>query len=127
VSYRIAWLIKHKLLHSMALAESKRQHSGRVELDDAYIDGETSGGNTGRGSKKKVPFVVAVQTTEGAFAHLALSAATLWSPLGLGPGLATLPRASWPPSVRPPRLGAPSNAALATRPAACMAVYPEAH
>ena len=52
VSYRTAWLIKHKLLQAMALAESERQL-------------------TGRGSETKVPFVVAVQTTEDGHAHLA--------------------------------------------------------
>ena len=36
---------------------------GRVELDDAYLCGERSGGRAGRGSENKVPFVAAVQTT----------------------------------------------------------------
>ena len=47
VSYRTAWLIKHELLQAMVLAEADRQL-------------------TGRGSENKVPFVVAVQTTEAA-------------------------------------------------------------
>ena len=34
-----------------------------MEIDDAYLGGGRSGGNTGRGSKNKVPFVGAVQTT----------------------------------------------------------------
>ena len=71
VSYRTAWLVKHKLLQAMALAESDRQLSGRVEVDDAYLGGERSGGKAGRGSENKVPFVVAVQTTEDGRAHLA--------------------------------------------------------
>ena len=71
VSYRTAWLVKHKLLQAMALAESERQLTGRVEVDDAYLGGERSGGKTGRGSENKVPFVVAVQTTEDGRAHLA--------------------------------------------------------
>ncbi len=71
VSYRTAWLIKHKLLQAMVLAESKRQLTGRVEVDDAYLGGERSGGKAGRGSENKVPFVVAVQTTEDGRAHLA--------------------------------------------------------
>jgi transposase-like protein len=33
VSYRTAWLIKHKLLQAMDLAESERQLTGRVEVD----------------------------------------------------------------------------------------------
>lgn len=71
VSYRTAWLVKHKLLQAMALAESDRQLTGRVEVDDAYLGGERSGGKAGRGSENKVPFVVAVQTTEDGGAHLA--------------------------------------------------------
>lgn len=71
VSYRTAWLLKHKLLQAMALAESDRQLTGRVELDDAYLGGERSGGKAGRGSENKVPFVVAVQTTEDGRPHLA--------------------------------------------------------
>lgn len=71
VSYRSAWLMKHKLLQAMVLAESDRQLSGRVEIDDAYLGGERSGGKAGRGSENKVPFVAAVQTTEDGKADLA--------------------------------------------------------
>ena len=71
VCYRTAWLIKHKLLQAMVLAESERQLSGRVEVDDAYLGGQRSGGKAGRGSENKVPFVAAVQTTEDGRADLA--------------------------------------------------------
>ena len=71
VCYRTAWLVKHKLLEAMRLAESDRQLSGRVEIDDAYLGGERSGGKAGRGSENKVPFVAAVQTTESGAPHLA--------------------------------------------------------
>jgi ribosomal protein L37AE/L43A len=71
VCYRTAWLVKHKLMEAMRLAESERQLSGRVEIDDAYLGGERSGGKAGRGSENKVPFVAAVQTTEGGLPHLA--------------------------------------------------------
>lgn len=64
VSYPSAWLLKHKLMEVMRLREAARQLSGRVELDDAYLGGERSGGKAGRGSENKVPFVAAVQTTE---------------------------------------------------------------
>jgi hypothetical protein len=43
--------------------KTDRQLDGRVEIDDAYLGGERSGGKTGRGSENKVPFVAAVQTT----------------------------------------------------------------
>jgi ribosomal protein L37AE/L43A len=71
VCYRTAWLVKHKILEAMRLAESDRQLTGRVEIDDAYLGGERSGGKTGRGSENKVPFVAAVQTTETGLPHLA--------------------------------------------------------
>ena len=63
VCYKTAWLIKHKLMEVMRVREDGRQLDGRVEIDDAYLGGERSGGKTGRGSENKVPFVAAVQTT----------------------------------------------------------------
>jgi ribosomal protein L37AE/L43A len=63
VSYRSAWLMKHKILEAMRLAEQDRRLDGRVEIDDAYLGGEFNGGSPGRGSDNKVPFVAAVQTT----------------------------------------------------------------
>ena len=63
VSYRSAWLMKHKILEAMRLAEDERRLDGRVELDDAYLGGEASGGKTGRGAPHKTPFLAAVQTT----------------------------------------------------------------
>jgi len=71
VCYRTAWLIKHKLLEAMRLVEADRQLTGRVEIDDAYLGGQRSGGKTGRGSENKVPFVAAVQTTQDGQPHLA--------------------------------------------------------
>jgi len=62
VSYPTAWLLKHKLTEAMYLAEQSRQLHGRVEMDDAFLGGERSGGKPGRGSENKTPFVVAVQT-----------------------------------------------------------------
>lgn len=67
VSYRSAWLLKHKLMEGMRRREERRELDGRVEMDDAYLGGQRSGGKTGRGSENKVPIVAAVQTTaEGA-------------------------------------------------------------
>ncbi|MGH8866146.1 MAG: IS1595 family transposase [Burkholderiales bacterium] len=63
VCYKTAWLVKHKLMEVMRLREDSRQLDGRVEIDDAYLGGERSGGKSGRGSENKVPFIAAVQTT----------------------------------------------------------------
>jgi ribosomal protein L37AE/L43A len=65
VCYKTAWLLKHKLMEVMRLREEPRQLTGRVEIDDAYLGGERPGGKPGRGSENKVPFLAAVQTTEG--------------------------------------------------------------
>jgi hypothetical protein len=70
VSYPTAWLVKHKLMEVMRLREEGRRLTGRVEIDDAYLGGELSGGKAGRGSPNKVEFVAAVQTTESGEAVL---------------------------------------------------------
>jgi ribosomal protein L37AE/L43A len=70
VSYPSAWLIKHKLMEVMRQREQGRRLTGRVEIDDAYLGGRHSGGKTGRGSENKVPFVIALQTTEDFKPHL---------------------------------------------------------
>ena len=71
VCYKTAWLVKHKLMEVMRLREDGRQLTGRVEIDDAYLGGQRSGGKVGRGSENKVSFVAAVQTTEDGRAELA--------------------------------------------------------
>ena len=65
VSYKSAWLIKHKLLQTMLLREAPRRLQGRVEIDDAYLGGERAGNiNGGFGAYNKSAFVAAVQTSE---------------------------------------------------------------
>jgi len=63
VRYKAAWLMKQKLLQVMAEREDCRILDGRIELDDAYLGGQRPG-KPGRGSQNKIPFVVAVQTTD---------------------------------------------------------------
>lgn len=65
VAWRTAWLLKHKLMEAMANRENARQLGHVVEIDDAYLGGERTGGKRGRGSENKVPFVAAVETREG--------------------------------------------------------------
>lgn len=64
VRYKTAWLLKHKLMQVMSVREASRRLDGRVEIDDAYLGGELSGGKSGRGSQNKVSFIAAVQTTD---------------------------------------------------------------
>jgi transposase-like protein len=64
VKQATAWLMKHKLMQAMHLREAhKPKLAGRIELDDAYLGGERSGGKRGRGAAGKTPFVAAVETT----------------------------------------------------------------
>ena len=55
--------MKQKLMQVMLERDQKKPLSGFIELDDAYLGGESSGGKTGRGSENKTPFIAAVQTT----------------------------------------------------------------
>jgi len=64
VSYPTAWLIQHKLMQAMAEREDQYLLSGHVQIDDAYLGGERSGGKAGRGSENKIPFVAAVSVDE---------------------------------------------------------------
>ncbi len=60
VSYRTAWLLQHKLMSAMSERDAAYPLSGHVDIDDAYLGGELSGGKVGRGSENKVPFVAAL-------------------------------------------------------------------
>lgn len=64
VSYPTAWLIHHKLMQAMADREGRYRLDGQVQIDDAYLGGERSGGKAGRGSENKIPFVVAVSLSD---------------------------------------------------------------
>jgi hypothetical protein len=64
VSYPTAWLIHHKLMQAMAEREARDVLDGQVQVDDAYLGGERSGGKAGRGSENKVPFVAAVSLSD---------------------------------------------------------------
>src|SRR6476646_9605263 len=57
-----AWKIKTKLAEVMRAVGDEEKLAGRIEMDDASLGGERSGGKTGRGSPGKRPFIVAVQT-----------------------------------------------------------------
>jgi hypothetical protein len=63
VTQTTAWKIKHKLAQVMMERDASKRLGGRVELDDAYLGGERSGGKRGRGAPGKTPFVAAVETT----------------------------------------------------------------
>src|SRR3954453_14907237 len=56
--------IQHKLMQVMLERDQDKPLTGeRIEVDDAYIGGERSGGKRGRGSAGKPPFVAAGEPT----------------------------------------------------------------
>ncbi len=60
VSCSNAWLLNPEINCAMARREASHRLRGTVQLDDTYLGCERSGGEAGRGSENKVPFVVAV-------------------------------------------------------------------
>jgi len=60
VSYPTAWLIQQKLMQAMVERNAQYTLQGEVQVDDAYLGGELTGGKSGRGSENKVPFVAAI-------------------------------------------------------------------
>jgi hypothetical protein len=97
VSYPTAWLIHHKLMQVMGDRESRYVLAGNVQVDDAYLGGERSGGKVGRGSENKVPFIAAVSLTEeGHPLHVRLTqvpgftlkAVAIWAKTHLAPNSA---------------------------------------
>ena len=58
-----AWKVKHKLKQVMMERDASKRLTGRVEIDDAYVGGQRTGGKRGRGAPGKPPFVAAVETT----------------------------------------------------------------
>ena len=64
ISYNAAWRIDSKLMQ-YGMMERDREHplSGWIQLDDAYLGGERSGGKRGRGAPGKTPFVAAWRPT----------------------------------------------------------------
>jgi len=77
VTQTTAWVVKHKLAQVMMERNAGKPLTGRVEIDDAYLGGERSGGKRGRGAPGKTPFVAAVETTpEGKPVRLKLGRVT---------------------------------------------------
>lgn len=59
VSYPTAWSLKHKLMQAMWVRERPRTLQGTVQVDEAFLGGQSSG-RSSLGRKGKVPLLVAV-------------------------------------------------------------------
>jgi transposase-like protein len=77
-----AWKIKTKLAEVMRLANDAEPLDGRVEMDDACLGGQRSGGKTGRGSPGKRPIVVAFRPSTAASQRGSRSGASHASSVG---------------------------------------------
>jgi len=85
VSYPTAWLMQQKISRAMGQQERTHRLSGEVQIDDAYLGGERTGGKSGRGSENKVPFVAAVSVNEAGHPMYAkLSVVSGFTSLALG-------------------------------------------
>lgn len=60
VSYNTAWSMKQKIMQVMKERDDSKKLSGVIQLDDVFWGGERHGGNKGRGSPGKTPFIAAV-------------------------------------------------------------------
>jgi hypothetical protein len=60
VAYNTAWMLDCKILRAMRARDDRYVLQGKVQMDDAYFGGESSGGKTGRGSENKVPIVATI-------------------------------------------------------------------
>ena len=63
VTQTTAWTVKPKLKQVMMERDAKKRLIGRVEMDDAYLGGQRSGGKRGHGAAGKMPIVATVETT----------------------------------------------------------------
>jgi hypothetical protein len=93
ISWKAAWLLKHKLMEAMLQREAVLPLQGDICFDDAYLGGEHCDGKPGRGSENKVAFVAEVEMHEGrlqrvrfdAVAGFSFSALTSWAMQALAP------------------------------------------
>ncbi|CAN7552761.1 IS1595 family transposase [Duganella sp. LjRoot269] len=94
VSWKAAWLLKHKLMEVMVQREAGQPLQGEVRADDAYLGGERTGSGPGRGSSNKMAFVAAVELREGRPQRVrfdpvdgfSFAALTPWAKCAIAPG-----------------------------------------
>jgi hypothetical protein len=119
VSYPRVRLVQHKLMQAMASREQMYMLEGTIQIDDAYLGGEHSGGKAGRGSENKTPFVAAVSLSKeghplraklSPVAGFSLNAIEQWAKSNLAP---VFTPTDWPASMRLLRQAADMNEPLA--------------
>ena len=53
ISYNAAWRMRHKLMQVMMERDRAHPLGGFIQLDDAYLGGERSGGKRGRAHRAR--------------------------------------------------------------------------
>lgn len=95
VSYHKAWLIQQKVMQAMLEREAHYTLSVHIQIDDAYLGGELTGGKAGRGCENKVPFVAAISLNDEGHplyikmtpvAGFTIKAISAWAKVELSPG-----------------------------------------
>ena len=64
INHKTAWLMKHKIMAVMFDVDRQRKLAGRVEITDTYLGAKLENGEIENESKRKAPFIAAVQTNK---------------------------------------------------------------
>ncbi len=71
--YDSIWHIGHKILEALAYRDEGYLLKDIVEMDDALLDGKGKG-KRGRGSKKKIPVISAIESDGKRVGHVGIQA-----------------------------------------------------
>ena len=71
IKYDTAWLLHDKILRAMTERDEAYVLRGKIQIDDAYLGGEFSGGKSGRGSENNIPIFAAVLSRVNSLCRLA--------------------------------------------------------
>jgi hypothetical protein len=64
VNHPNSWKRKHKFMESTKNRDGQYFLRGIIHVDDAYFGGDLNGGNAGRGSENKIPFVAPLEVSD---------------------------------------------------------------
>lgn len=84
ISWKAAWLLKHKVMEAMRQREAQQPLSAEVRVDHGWLGGERPVGRRSRGAKSKVAFVAAVELREGRPLRVRFDPIEDFSPNALG-------------------------------------------
>jgi len=77
ITYPTAWSWCHKIRKAMEDRDTRYTLRGMVELDDTSVGGKRQSGKQGRGARREVPVLMAVESQPKGCGHVALSKVSL--------------------------------------------------